>query len=226
MSEIDSEPSPLEAWPSEPEGNGASANGVTTNGSSTNGSATKGSRRNRNTDGKREGRRSRQRTVTTTPTPGISFREYLQYRELFHNLTLRELRSKYKRSVIGWGWSMINPIANMLIYTVVFALLLQIKPPFGVPSGLHNYAIMLLAGMLPWNFFQGSIMESMGAMLGNQNLIQKTYFPRELIPGATVASKVVSHLIEMSLLLVAVVCFGNWRARSSSRGSSSPWPLL
>ena len=52
----------------------------------------------------------------------------------------------------------------------------------------------------------------MGALLGNQNLIQKTYFPRELIPGATVASKVVSHLIEMSLLLVAVVCFGNWRA--------------
>ena len=229
MSEIDSEPSPLEAWPSEPDGNGTSADGVVVNGVATNGatvkgsatkgSATKGSGRNRNADGKREGRRSRQRTVTTTATPGISFREYLQYRELFHNLTLRELRSKYKRSVIGWGWSMINPIANMLIYTVVFALLLQIKPPFGVPSGLHNYAIMLLAAMLPWNFFQGSIMESMGAMLGNQNLIQKTYFPRELIPGATVASKVVSHLIEMGLLLVAVVCFGNWRARFSYLGS-------
>ena len=155
MSEIDSEPSPLEAWPSEPDGNGASANGVAVNGVATNGAAvkgsatkgfaTKGSGRNRNANGKRKGRRSRQRTVTTTATPGTSFREYLQYRELFHNLTLRELRSKYKRSVIGWGWSMINPIANMLIYTVVFALLLQIKPPFGVPSGLHNYAIMLLA---------------------------------------------------------------------------------
>jgi len=189
---------PLDAWPSEPKGNGSSTNG---NGADGNG------------NGKRPSRRSRQRTVTTTTaTPAISFREYLQYRELFHNLTLRELRSKYKRSVIGWGWSMINPIANMLIYTVVFSLLLQIQPPFGVPSGLHNYAIMLLAAMLPWNFFQGSIMESMGAILGNQNLIQKTYFPRELIPGATVASKVVSHLIEMSLLLVAVVCFGNWRA--------------
>ena len=81
-----------------------------------------------------------------------------------------------------------------------------------MPSGLNNYALMLLAAMLPWNFFQGSIMESMGALLGNQNLIQKTYFPRELIPGATVASKMVSHLIEMGLLLVAVVCFGNWRA--------------
>ena len=199
MSEIDSEASSLEAWPSEPEGNGAAANGLANDNGKENGKGTS--------------RRGHRRTVTTTAeTPGISFREYLQYRELFHNLTLRELRSKYKRSVIGWGWSMINPIANMLIYTVVFSLLLQIKPPYGVPSGLHNYALMLLAGMLPWNFFQGSIMESMGAMLGNQNLIQKTYFPRELIPGATVASKVVSHLIEMGLLLVAVVCFGNWRA--------------
>ncbi len=191
MSELDAEPSSLDAWPSEPEHNGASSSG--------------------NGNGKRP-RRSGGDTVTTTATPKLSLREYLQYRELFHNLTLRELRSKYKRSVIGWGWSMINPIANMLIYTVVFAVLLEIKPPFGVPSGLHNYALMLLAAMLPWNFFNASIMESMGAILGNQNLIQKTYFPRELIPAATVASKLVSHLIEMGLLLVAVICFGNWRA--------------
>ena len=196
MSRTDSDPSSLEAWPSTPDGDG---NGST--------EAPEQSKQ------AKQRRRSRPHTTTTTAsTPAISFREYFQYRELFTNLTLRELRSKYKRSVIGWGWSMINPIANMLIYTVVFSLLLNIQPPFGVPSGLHNYAIMLLAGMLPWNFFQGSIMESMGALLGNQNLIQKTYFPRELIPGATVASKVVSHLIEMSLLLVAVVCFGNWRA--------------
>jgi ABC-type polysaccharide/polyol phosphate export permease len=122
------------------------------------------------------------------------------------------LRSKYKRSVIGWGWSMINPLANMLVYTIVFAYLFRIKPPLGVPSGLNSYALMYLSAMLPWMMFQGSVMESMGALLGNQNLIQKTFFPRELIPGATVASKLVSHFIEMSLLLTAVVCVGNWRA--------------
>jgi len=107
---------------------------------------------------------------------------------------------------------MINPLANMAVYTIVFAVLLEIHPPVGVPSRLDNYALMLLAAMLPWNFFQGSIMESMGALLGNQNLIQKTYFPREMIPGATVASKMVSHLIEMGLLLVVILGFGNWRA--------------
>jgi ABC-type polysaccharide/polyol phosphate export permease len=166
-----------------------------------------------NGNGARTPRRtSRSGTTTTTSHTGISMREYGEYKELFYNLTLRELRSKYKRSVIGWGWSMINPLANMAVYTIVFSLLLQIKPPLGVPSRLDNYALMLLAAMLPWNFFQGSIQESMGSLLGNQNLIQKTYFPRELIPGATVASKMVSHLIEMGLLLCVIVGFGNWRA--------------
>src|SRR5580658_725797 len=113
-------------------------------------------KRNGNGNGSRAERRTaRSSTTVTTSHTGIKLSEYGEYKELFYNLTLRELRSKYKRSVIGWGWSMINPIANMLIYTVVFSLLLEIKPPFGVPSGLHNYAIMLLAGMLPWNFFQG-----------------------------------------------------------------------
>jgi ABC-2 type transport system permease protein len=152
-------------------------------------------------------------TIRNTPksTPP-SLREYGKYRELFYNLTLRDLRSKYKRSVIGWGWSMINPIANMLIYTIVFSKLLNIHPPVGEPSGIDNYALMLLAAMLPFNFFQASVMESMGSLVGNQNLIQKTYFPRELLPAATVASKVVSHLIEMGLLVLALLCWGNWRA--------------
>jgi len=191
VSYTDSEPAALEAWPALPEGGGADVIGAPTPTSPG---------------------RSRRGTTTVTATQGVKFREYLQYRELFTNLTLRELRSKYKRSVIGWGWSMINPLANMLVYTIVFAYLFRIKPPLGVPSGLNSYALMYLSAMLPWMMFQGSVMESMGALLGNQNLIQKTFFPRELIPGATVASKLVSHFIEMSLLLTAVVCVGNWRA--------------
>ncbi len=65
----------------------------------------------------------------TAKTAPPSLREYGKYKELFYNLTLRDLRSKYKRSVIGWGWSMINPLANMLIYTIVFSMLLHIHPP-------------------------------------------------------------------------------------------------
>jgi ABC-2 type transport system permease protein len=194
MSRTTSDPGPLAAWPEEPE-NGADGNG--------NGSSKRG---RRNTVAERN------TVVMTAKTAPPSLREYGKYKELFYNLTLRDLRSKYKRSVIGWGWSMINPLANMFIYTIVFSMLLKIHPPFGIPSGINNYALMLLAAMLPFNFFQASVMESMGSLVGNQNLIQKTYFPRELLPAATVASKVVSHLIEMGLLLVAVVAWGNWRA--------------
>ena len=153
-------------------------------------------------------------TITTAVTAGkgSTFTELRSSGELFKHLTLRELRSKYKRSALGWGWSMINPLANMVIYTIVFSDLFKILAPYGLPSGLDSYALMYLSAMLPWTMFQSSVMESMGSLLGNQNLIQKTYFPRELIPGATVASKLVSHLIEMSLLVVAIVAFGNWRA--------------
>jgi ABC-2 type transport system permease protein len=194
MSRSTSDPGSLEAWPEEPE-NGA------------NGQGNASSKRDR-----RNTAEARNTTVMTAKTAPPSLREYSHYKELFYNLTLRDLRSKYKRSVIGWGWSMINPLANMFIYTIVFSMLLNIHPPFGIPSGINNYALMLLAAMLPFNFFQASVMESMGSLVGNQNLIQKTYFPRELLPAATVASKVVSHLIEMGLLMVAVVAWGNWRA--------------
>lgn len=202
MSSTTSEPTSLEAWPSEPEtkGNGKT---VVRDGKGPSG---------RRPDNGRRRRRPRRPTTTTTSKTGIPLRDYVQYKELFYNLTLRELRSKYKRSVIGWGWSMINPLAMMMIYTIVFAVLLRTPPLLGEPSGLHVYALMLLTAMLPWNFFQGSVMESMSSLLGNQNLIQKTYFPRELIPASTVASKFVSHLIEMSLLVVVIVAFGNWRA--------------
>ncbi|HTW06170.1 MAG TPA: hypothetical protein VME46_01580, partial [Acidimicrobiales bacterium] len=207
MSGTTSETTPLETWPAAPEPAPGKAGARS--------DRRNGQRRRSSPRRPHEGDSRRRRgpaTTTTTPKTGVSLREYGQYKELFYNLTLRELRSKYKRSVIGWGWSMINPLANMLIYTIVFATILNIHPPEGVPSGVHNYAIMLLAAMLPFNFFQGSVMESMGSLLGQQNLIQKTYFPRELIPAAAVASKAVSHLIEMGLLLVSVIAFGNWRA--------------
>jgi ABC-2 type transport system permease protein len=141
-----------------------------------------------------------------------SLAAYRSSRELFNNLTLRELRSKYKRSVLGWTWSMLNPLSTMIIYTVVFSLILKVKPPVGHPSGLHNFALYLLCALLPFTYFQNSVMGSMGSLVGNANLIKKTYFPRELLPASNVASNLVSHLIEMGLLLVALVVFGNGKS--------------
>jgi ABC-type polysaccharide/polyol phosphate export permease len=137
---------------------------------------------------------------------------YRASRELFSNLALRELRSKYKRSFLGWAWSLANPLAMMLVYTLVFKYFLRIKPSPGSPSGLDVYALFLLCALLPWNFFQLSVLSCLGSLIGNESLIKKTYFPREVLPAATVGANLVSHLIEMGLLLVALLAFGNWRA--------------
>jgi lipopolysaccharide transport system permease protein len=144
--------------------------------------------------------------------PVTSISTYVSSKELFTNLTLRELRSKYKRSFLGWTWSLANPLAIMTVYTVVFKYFLKATPRPGEPSGLDVYALFLLCALLPWNFFQAGVMGSLGSLTGNASLIKKSYFPRELLPAATVGSNIVSHMIEMGLLLVALLAFGNWRA--------------
>jgi lipopolysaccharide transport system permease protein len=138
--------------------------------------------------------------------------EYRGSRELFLNLTLRELRSKYKRSALGWGWSMVNPLASTIVYTIVFSKFFHAHPVKGYPSGLTQYALWLLPAMLAWNFFQTGITASVGTLIGNGNLIKKTYFPRELMPASAVAAALVSHFIEMGVLLVVMLCFGNFYA--------------
>lgn len=135
--------------------------------------------------------------------------EYSASRELMGNLTLRELRSKYKRSLLGWAWSLLNPLATMLVYTLVFGFFLRVTPPRGEPSGLKNFAFYLMCGLLAWNFFTAGVMGSIGTLIGNANLVKKTYFPRELLVGSLVAAAVVSFLIEIGLLTVALLLFGN-----------------
>ena len=76
-----------------------------------------------------------------------------QSRELLWNLTLRELRTKYRRSFLGWAWSMLNPLATVAIYGFVFGVLFNAQAPVGDPSGLTGFAYFLLCGLLPWNFF-------------------------------------------------------------------------
>jgi ABC-type polysaccharide/polyol phosphate export permease len=138
--------------------------------------------------------------------------EYRSSRELFANLALRELRSKYRRSVLGWTWSMLNPLSSMVIYTLVFSFFLKVHPAPGEPSGLDEYSLWLLCAMLPWNFFQNCVNGSIAALLGNANLIKKTYFPRDLLPASVTAANLVMHFIEMSILLVVLLAFGDWRA--------------
>lgn len=130
-------------------------------------------------------------------------------RELLWNLTLRELRTKYRRSVLGWTWSLLNPLATVVIYGFVFGRLFGSTAPAGDPSGLDNFALFLLCGLLPWNFFVLVQNTAMGSILGNAGLVRKVAFPREVLPLAQVGHGMVQFSIEMSLLAVVLLIFGS-----------------
>ncbi len=134
--------------------------------------------------------------------------EFAQSRELLVNLTLRELRGKYKRSLLGWTWSLLNPISLMIIYTLVFGYLLNVTPNPGTPSGLNSFPAWLMCGLLPWNFVSGSLTGSMATLIGNAGLIKKVYFPRELMPFSLVLSLDVSFVIEMGVLCGFIMILG------------------
>ncbi|HUP73220.1 MAG TPA: ABC transporter permease [Acidimicrobiales bacterium] len=138
-----------------------------------------------------------------------SVAEIVESRELIANLTLRELRGRYKRSVLGWTWSLLNPLSTVVIYSIVFGVLLDGSNPTGDPSGVDNFTVWLLCGLLPWTFFGGSLNGAMGVLTGNASLIRKVYFPREGLVLSFVASMLVTFLIEMGVLLVILVVFGN-----------------
>jgi ABC-type polysaccharide/polyol phosphate export permease len=130
--------------------------------------------------------------------------ELVARRELLWNLTLRELRGRYKRSLLGWGWSLLNPIAFMLVYTFAFSLILRATPEPGEPSGLSSYAFFLLCGLLPWTFFSVSVTTAMESVVGNATLVRKVAFPREHLIVSTVLAGLFTLGIELMVLSVAL----------------------
>jgi ABC-2 type transport system permease protein len=136
---------------------------------------------------------------------------YRDSRELFLNLTLRELRSKYKRSFLGWAWSLVTPLATMLVYTAIFSVFFRAKPAPGV-HGIHYFSLWLMCALIPWNFFSTGMTGAIGSVTGNSNLISKTYFDRRLLPGSSIGAALVSHLIEMGLLITVLLAFADWQA--------------
>lgn len=135
--------------------------------------------------------------------------ELFARRELLWNLTLRELRGRYKRSLLGWGWSLLNPIAFMLVYTFAFSIILDANPGPGDPSGLQSYAFYLLCGLLPWSFFNISVTTAMSSIVTNGALVRKVAFPREHLVVSTIGAGLFTLAVEVSVLSVALLIVGN-----------------
>lgn len=130
-------------------------------------------------------------------------------REILSNLTMREVRGKYKRSFLGQTWSLLNPIASLAIYTVVFGLVLKAEPPPGEPSGIDNFTLWLACALLPWNFFATTLQGGMNALLGNANLVQKVYFPRYTLVVSNMLAGLVTFGFELLVLAGIAVLFGS-----------------
>lgn len=135
-------------------------------------------------------------------------KEVFAARELLANLTLREIRGKYKRTVLGQLWSLANPLALMLIYTFVFKFIFRGQPDVGDPSGLNVFALWLLCGLLPWVFFSTVLNLSSGSLVANASLIQKVYFTRIVLPLSLVGATAYNWLFEMGVLVVALLIAG------------------
>lgn len=130
-------------------------------------------------------------------------------RELLWNFTLRELRTKYRRSVLGWSWSMLNPLATFTIYWFVFGVVFPGVAPLGEPSGLESFALFLLCGLIPWNFFSLMCNLGLGAVNGNAGLVRRVSFPREILVFANVLHACVQFAIELSLLCLVLLVSGS-----------------
>jgi lipopolysaccharide transport system permease protein len=119
------------------------------------------------------------------------------YRELLYFLTWRDVRVRYKQTVLGVAWAILQPLLAMLIFTVFFGRLAGLNARTeGIPYPLFAYA-----GLLPWTFFANSVTNSGNSLIGSANLITKVYFPRMLIPGAAVAAGLVDFAVGFALLV-------------------------
>ena len=135
--------------------------------------------------------------------------EIIRSRNLLWNLTLRELRAKYRRSILGWGWSMLNPLSQMLIYSVVFGVVFGVQTRVGDPSGIKVYGLYLLSGILPWGFINLMCGLGLNALTGNAALVRKVRFARETLIFSEVLFSLVQFSIEMTLLCIVLWVFGS-----------------
>jgi lipopolysaccharide transport system permease protein len=126
-------------------------------------------------------------------------RQLVQYRYALRNFVVRELKVMYSNSALGVVWSLFTPLLMMLVFTVVFT--------FVMPNGIAKYPVFLLSGLLPWNFFSASVLSTTSAVVANGHLVNRVFFPREILPLAAVLSNAVNFLIALVMLFAFIGLF-------------------
>ncbi len=143
---------------------------------------------------------------------GRAERQYWQdlwlYRELFYFLAWRDILVRYKQTVIGIGWAILRPLVTMVIFTIVFGHITKLS------SDKVPHPLLVLAAILPWQFFSNALSETSNSLIGNTNLISKVYFPRLIVPASAVITSLADFFISLILLAVLMVWYHflpDWR---------------
>jgi len=123
---------------------------------------------------------------------------------LLANLTLREIKGQYKKTVLGRVWSLLNPLANIAVYSLVFGILVRAIPPIGTNSGLHSFALWVACGIIPWGFIATGTALGRGALVDNSGLLTKVFFPRFVLPTSTILALASTFLTELAALSLFV----------------------
>ena len=132
-----------------------------------------------------------------------NLRTLLRYRGLIHSLVVRDLKARYRGSVLGFFWSFVNPLLLLLIYTFVFMVVL----PGTHPPELEPFALFMFCGILPWTWFSSSLLEASNVLIAGGNLIKKVLFPAEVLPIVTVLANMVHFFLGLPILALFLIYF-------------------
>lgn len=162
---------------------------------------------------RRKGRGRRRRTAASGEKPWlvieprtgwklVDLRELKDYRDLFLFLTWRSIKVRYAQSAIGIGWAIIQPLASVVVFTLIFGNLV------GVSSDGQPYAVFAFVALIPWHYFSNALTLAAGSLSANANIISKIYFPRMIVPLSAVSARLVDLAIAFAMLMVMLLAFG------------------
>ncbi|MCI6165360.1 MAG: ABC transporter permease [Lachnospira sp.] len=127
-------------------------------------------------------------------------KELYDYREMIFSLVRKDLRGRYKGSVLGFLWTFINPLLQLMVFTLVFSVIMR--------AGYDQYYLFLFVALVPWMFFASSVQDGSTAILREKDMIKKIYFPREVMPIATVTSGFVNMLLTFIVIFIVLIISG------------------
>src|ERR1700694_4428713 len=132
----------------------------------------------------------------------LSLANLLRYRGLIQSLVARDLKARYRGSVLGFFWTFVNPLLLLLVYSFVFTTIMPNQAP-----GVQPYSLFMFCGILPWNWFSSSLSEASGSLISGGNLIKKVLFPAEILPIVSVLANMVNFLLGLLILVPCLIYY-------------------